>query len=126
MERRTAQRESIQQVFARFNRPLSPQEVLKEARRRTPRLGLATVYRAIRALESEGRLHAVTISGQSPRYEWCDASHHHYFHCAACDQVFKLEGCADNLDRLVPKGFKIEGHEIMLSGKCPACRNPRR
>ena len=122
MQRQTAQRDHIQAVFEGENRPLSPQEVLQKARRGAPRLGLATVYRTIKAFQEAGWLHAVAIPGQPPRYEWCDASHHHYFHCNACDQVFKLEGCADNLDSLVPRGFRIEGHEIMLVGKCPRCR----
>ncbi|MCE9613460.1 MAG: transcriptional repressor [Lentisphaerae bacterium] len=122
MERQTAQRESIRGVFQRINRPLSPREVLLQARRSAPQLGLATVYRTIKAFQQAGWLHAVAVPGQPPRYEWADATHHHYFHCDACDRVFKLDGCAENLEALAPRGYKIEAHEIMLIGKCPNCR----
>lgn len=121
MQRQTAQRDSIRRLFQRLNRPLSPLEVMEHARRQSPRLGLATVYRTIKSFVAEGWLRAVPIPGQSPRYEWADATHHHYFHCRACDQVFKLDGCAQNVEALAPSGFRIEGHEIMLSGKCPRC-----
>ncbi|MEW6280573.1 MAG: transcriptional repressor, partial [Candidatus Eremiobacterota bacterium] len=51
MERNTRQRDAIRRALADANRPLAPQEVLEEARRYSPGLGIATVYRNLKGLE---------------------------------------------------------------------------
>jgi hypothetical protein len=45
MERSTRQREAILRTFEAIDRPLSPIEILTSAKKRVPRLGIATVYR---------------------------------------------------------------------------------
>ena len=50
MERSTRQRRAIRRVLLETRRPLSPREILELARKQVPSLGLATVYRILRAL----------------------------------------------------------------------------
>ena len=50
MERSTRQNAAIRQAIAAAGRPLSPAEVLEAARREVAALGLATVYRTLKAL----------------------------------------------------------------------------
>ena len=64
MERQTRQRAAIDRVFTETARPLDPREVLAAARRYVPRLGIATVYRAIKTLSDEGRVVPVTLPGE--------------------------------------------------------------
>jgi len=120
-QRNTKQRTAIRQVFAAHDRPLSAAEVLELAQREVPGLGAATVYRALGSLLSEGALALVMLPGQAPRYELAGKAHHHHFHCRECGRVFELEGCLAGLQTLVPPGFRVEGHDIVLSGVCPGC-----
>ena len=55
MERNTRQRSAIRDSIARADRPLLPQEVLEAARQDVPGLGIATVYRNLKALVEEGK-----------------------------------------------------------------------
>jgi Fur family ferric uptake transcriptional regulator len=121
MIRNTRQRDAIRQVFCELRRPLSPQEVLEQARRRLPRLGLATVYRNLKAMEEDGWLSTVQLPGRPLLYERADKQHHHYFECRACHRVYDVPACPRNLNRLVPQGFEVEQHEIVLYGRCHAC-----
>ena len=121
MERDTQQRRAIVRVLERAGRPLSPREVLRAAATAAPTLGIATVYRTLKALTHAGRINPVRIPGQSPRYEPAGKRHHHYFRCRRCDQVFEIAGCPGNLDPLLPKGFILEDHEVVLYGLCATC-----
>lgn len=121
MVRQTQQREAIRRALEQADRPLSPREIHALARRGVRALGVATVYRTIRAFLSEGVLAAVTVPGDAPRYEVAGKSHHHHFHCRKCDRVFEMEGCPGPLKHLAPAGFSVQGHEVTLFGLCPSC-----
>jgi Fur family ferric uptake transcriptional regulator len=121
IQRQTRQREAIRQALATAGRPLSPQEMLGAARGELPGLGLATVYRTVRALLAEGALHAVELPGSSARFELAGKRHHHHFHCRECDGVFEVEACPAGIRGLLPGGFRLERHEIILYGLCAGC-----
>jgi Fur family ferric uptake transcriptional regulator len=121
MQRQTRQRQAIRQAFDAAGRPLAPQEVLQAAQKDIPRLGIATVYRALKNLVDEGVLKPVQLPGEPDRYELASLPHHHHFHCTACDRVFDLAGCAVRADLRLPRGFKAHDHEIIFTGLCPEC-----
>ena len=121
MQRDTRQRRAIREVFTRERRPLSTDEILTAGQRLVPSLGIATVYRNIRALVSEGWLHTVELPGESPRYEQSGRPHHHHFICRRCDQAYDVEACPADVEHLAPEGFVVESHEVVLYGRCPSC-----
>jgi Fur family transcriptional regulator, ferric uptake regulator len=121
MERDTQQRRAIRAAFEEAGRPLSPQEVLEIAKRRSPGLGIATVYRTIKSLSEVGLLTQVDLPGETPRFEITGKMHHHHFHCRKCDRVYELEGCPEGLARMTPAGFSLEAHEVVLYGRCASC-----
>jgi Fur family ferric uptake transcriptional regulator len=121
MDRKTRQRQAIRQVFEETDNPLGPQEVLLAAQAYTPGLGIATVYRTLKALVAEGWLVVVTLPGEPQRYEVAGKGHHHHFRCRACDRVFEIDGCPTSVKRLTPRGFRLEGHEVVLYGTCNTC-----
>ena len=121
MQRQTRQRDAIRGALAESGRPLSPQELLAAARGTLPRLGIATVYRTVKAMLEDGALHAVELPGAPARYELAGKSHHHHFHCRACDGVFEVEACPGRMSGLLPGGFRLERHEIILYGVCADC-----
>ena len=121
--RRTRQQDAIKAVLADAGRPMSAQEVFSAAAATVPGIGLSTVYRTIRKLAEQGEIAAVAVPGQPDRYELAHvaATHHHHFHCTACDRVFDIRGCVGGLDRLLPSGFELHGHELTLVGACDHC-----
>lgn len=122
-ERRTKQQQAIERVVGASQRPLSPGEVLARARREIASLSLATVYRALRRLEDAGAIARVEIAGQPTRFESARAAsqHHHHFVCRGCDRVFDIPGCVRGVEAIAPAGFRVESHEIVLSGLCDKC-----
>lgn len=121
LERDTAQRRAIRSALERTSRPLSPREVLDVARRRVGSLGIATVYRTLNALVEDGWLVAVELPGEPPRYERSGKDHHHHFVCDECGRVYEVEGCPGGISAVVPDGFRLTRHEVVLYGACPSC-----
>lgn len=121
MERNTRQRSAIRDAIAQAERPLLPQEILEHAQRDAPGLGIATVYRNLKALVDEGELRAVHLPGENPRYELAGHHHHHHFQCTRCQRVFDVHACPGNLSRLAPQGFTVEDHDLTLYGVCSDC-----
>jgi Fur family ferric uptake transcriptional regulator len=124
IERATRQRTAIRQVLEKARRPLSPQEILTEAAARVPSLGMATVYRTIKQLLTDGDIVSVAVGGDIARYEPAKSEHHHHFQCTTCRRVFDMPGCPGNLRRLAPRGFRVEHHEVTLFGRCADCGRP--
>jgi len=122
--RNTRQRDAVRQAFEQSDRPLSPEEVLTLASEFAPGLGIATVYRNLKGLLAEDWLAPVALVGDAPRYERSGKHHHHHFHCSRCDKVYELEGCPEGINRLVPRGFKVEAHHLVLNGTCRSCVRP--
>jgi Fur family ferric uptake transcriptional regulator len=121
VRRKTNQRKAIREVFARADRPLSTHEVLDAAQRHKAGLGIATVYRTLKLFLDEGWLTAVKLPGEPPRYEIAGKPHHHHFYCGLCGRVFEVPGSSKLFDALVPQGFTLESHELVLYGRCDTC-----
>lgn len=121
--RNTQQRAAIRQAFELADRPLSPAEALQVAQASVPGLGIATIYRNVKALVEEQWLSEVQLPGAPSRYEVAGKHHHHHFRCRICDRVFDVDACPPDLRALTPRGFRLEGHDITLFGRCAACAN---
>ncbi len=119
-QRKTRQRKAIRAAIESAGRPLNAHEILDCAGRDLPDLGIATVYRCLKRLESEDFICRVEIAGQAARYELAGLHHHHHFFCDDCSRVFDVPGCG--LAALnAPEGFAVREHEVVLRGLCSEC-----
>jgi Fur family transcriptional regulator, ferric uptake regulator len=125
LRRNTQQRREIREVFERNDRPLAADEVLDLTQQKVTGLGMATVYRTIKALTDEGWLVPVEVPGAPPRYEVRGKAHHHHFHCLKCGKLFELEGCLERLGKLIPPSFRVVDHVVLLYGYCATCARTR-
>lgn len=101
--------------------PRSADEVRAGLGRAGVRIGLATVYRLLKRGVESGAYTSVALPDGGLRYEPADRGHHHHFHCAACDRVFDVEGCPGRFAALVPEGFALDDHDVLLHGRCRDC-----
>ncbi|HEX4936707.1 MAG TPA: transcriptional repressor [Gemmatimonadaceae bacterium] len=121
IERQTRQRAAVRGALEASLVPMRALDIQAAAARRAPGIGLATVYRTLKALIAAGEVTLVTLPGETPRYEVAHLHHHHHFHCRACGGVFEVEGCPGDLAALAPSGFLVDGHEVVLYGRCARC-----
>jgi Fur family transcriptional regulator, ferric uptake regulator len=148
MERQTRQQHAVMQAIRDSGRSLSPQDVWLLSQRVVPRINLSTVYRQLKTLLDQGHVVRVQLPGQAPRFEAAHLappasargrrviplreggadrspahalSHHHHFHCLSCEQVFPLHACPGGMEKLVPRGYEVQRHDLTLHGRCPRC-----
>jgi Fur family ferric uptake transcriptional regulator len=125
-ERKTKQRDAIKSAIERAGVPISPKEILESAQSHVAGLGLATVYRTLKILADEGLIACVEIPGEAPRYELAGKGHHHHFYCKSCGKVSEVHGCPGDFSSLAPKGYRLDGHELVLFGQCNTCAKRKR
>ena len=122
MARQAKKHDQVLKVLKQASGPMSANEVWEQLRAESSGIGLATVYRALGRGVEDGRLVAIELESGSVRYEPSALEHHHHFLCSMCRRAFDLKGCVRNLERLVPRGFRMANHEILLFGTCAECR----
>ncbi|HEX8875549.1 MAG TPA: transcriptional repressor [Phycisphaerales bacterium] len=121
MERNTKQRSAIREAIVEAHGPVSAREVLDLAQRRVRGMGMATVYRTLKALVTDKEIVQIDMPGEPPRYEAAGKAHHHHFYCRGCGRMFEVERCPGDLSYLAPAGFKLENHDLLLLGLCIDC-----
>ncbi len=125
MKHNTRQRQAIMYCLSQASGPMSPYEIHELAAEEVQGLGIATVYRNLKFLAQEGKIQELVLPGEGARYEPAGQEHHHHFFCRYCDRVFCVPGCLSGLASMTPEGFTLEGHEIVLYGRCEDCRMVR-
>ena len=124
--RLTAQRRAVLKAIARSRSHLSPAEIYKRAKQEDPKIGLVTVYRTLEILSRLGVICEMRTRGNARSYLIRGTvEHHHHLICTDCATVVDFTGC--DLGRLEKRlsretGFKMKGHLLELSGRCPSCQ----
>ena len=98
--------------------------VHREARRRMPRISLATVYRNLKQLAELGLIRELHSGGESVRFDGNTGRHYH-IRCVGCGRINDLPMSVDaRLERLAGEAtnYEIVGHALEVHGVCPACR----
>lgn len=118
----SAQRELIARVARDSASAFSADDLWAAVRRDAPGIGLATVYRAVAAMEAAGFIEAVGSRGAAALYVHCAAEgHHHHVVCTGCGAVADAE-CSVDASASCAGGFAITGHALTLYGLCPRCQ----
>lgn len=107
----------------------TPSAIYVEARRRQPRIGHATVYRALDRLRALGLILEVRVPGAaSALYEPARSDHAHFL----CDRCHRVEDIDYELSPEVLKGLAatrdvvITDVRLTFHGVCSACRGSAR
>jgi Fur family transcriptional regulator, peroxide stress response regulator len=103
----------------------SPEQLYQRVRVAMPSLSLATIYKALDALQELGLVVEVSPMGEHKRYDANDERHHHL----VCTQCHKVSDFYDErFDALAPPprlgGFRVQTLTVQLKGLCSDCAAP--
>ena len=105
---------------------LTAQEIFDRLRASGRRVGIASVYRVLDLLTSEGLLQRIDLGSGISRYEPArSGGHHHHLVCDSCGKVeafedHALESAIHRLEKA--SGYEVAGHDVVLHGACGDCR----
>jgi Fur family ferric uptake transcriptional regulator len=122
----TQQREAIVDAFLRTSGHVALEDLLSSARRKYPRVGLATVYRTVKLLEEAGIAAARHFGPGQTLYEVAEGrAHHDHLICDSCGFITEFEN--DEIEALQDSaaerlGFNVLRHRHELFGLCEKAR----
>lgn len=120
----TIQRRQLVEAMHKAGRRLTAREIHGALQKRTPAIGLDTVYRNLRLLCEIGMVHQISLHSGAV-YELDVGQHHHHLVCIGCEKVVCLPYCPEIMEyteQAVSEGFSILGHSFELFGVCPSCK----
>jgi Fur family ferric uptake transcriptional regulator len=118
----THQREAIVDTFLRTSGHVALEDLLSQARKKHPRVGLATVYRTVKLLEEAGIAAARHFGAGQTLYEVAEGrAHHDHLICDSCGFITEFEN--DEIEHLQDTaagrlGFNVVRHRLELFGLC--------
>jgi Fe2+ or Zn2+ uptake regulation protein len=120
----TRARSAVLHVLSATDEHLKVAEIHTRARRIDHRIGLASVYRAMRLLTDLNLVRHIHMDHRHRHYARTTERHCHHIVCRTCGTTVEFLDCqADALVRLLTRRtkFRIDGHCMDFFGACPAC-----
>jgi Fur family ferric uptake transcriptional regulator len=120
-------RRAVIELLAEQDCCLTAQEIFDLLRGSGRAVGIASVYRILDLLASEGFVQRIDLGSGISRYEPIrgGGEHHHHLVCDACGKVEAFEDPAleQALERVEESsGYTVAGHDVVLHGSCRECR----
>lgn len=126
----TEQRALVLEILRQSGEHLDAEGIYAAARAQQADVSLATVYRAIRALERAGLIEQRYFGpGHThDHYEVSGGPEHYHFSCVRCRQVFEFESpllgkLRAELQR--QRGWRVERAHLTVEGECGSCASRR-
>jgi Fur family ferric uptake transcriptional regulator len=124
MKRNTWQREAVREALGTSEGFVSAQSLHSHLRETGSPIGLATVYRALSDLATEGEADSLQQEGESLYRACTPGSHHHHLICRNCGLTVEIE--ADEVETWAQQiaakhGFTQPNHIVDVFGLCAEC-----
>ncbi len=124
MKRHTWQRDAVRSALDTRENFVSAQELHAALREAGTSIGLATVYRALADLATEGEADSLQQEGESLYRACTPGTHHHHLICRNCGLTVEIE--ADPVEEwsksvAAEHGFTEPEHIVDVFGLCAAC-----
>ena len=122
----TNQRDAIVDQFLKSTGHMSIEDLLAKVRKRSPKVGYATVYRTMKLLTECGVAFERKFGDGLTRYELADeSSHHDHLICTSCAKIIEFE--EPKIEELQEKiasryGFELLSHKHEMYGTCAECQ----
>ncbi|MBN2248492.1 MAG: transcriptional repressor [Coriobacteriia bacterium] len=121
----SAQRAAIAKAAEAMSGAFVAEELHRAVTSVEPGIGLATVYRAISAMQSAGTLVTVGERDGCALLAICvRGDHHHHLVCTECGAVVGIDCPIDEttMRAAAREGHLVTSHQIVLYGLCARCR----
>ncbi len=123
-KRNTWQREAVREALGESEGFVSAQALHSHLRDSGSPIGLATVYRALADLATQGEADSLQQEGESLFRACTPGSHHHHLICRNCGLTVEIE--ADAVEEwarnvAAEHGFTQPNHIVDVFGLCAEC-----
>lgn len=123
----TKQREVILDAIYHSTGHFTPESLHKQIQEVSDeKIGIATIYRTLSLLESEGLVTSISFGVNGKKYEFGEKEHHDHMICDSCGTI--IEFMDEEIERLQEKvakahHFKTTNHIMQIHGICSTCQS---
>jgi Fur family ferric uptake transcriptional regulator len=126
VRRPTRQRAAVEALLVDIEDFMSAQDLHARLRAQGQTVGLATVYRTLQAMATDGDVDMMRTGDGEAVYRRCSTGHHHHhLVCRSCGRTVEVEGPAVEswADKVsTENGFSDVHHTLEIFGTCADCR----
>lgn len=124
----THQRQLILSILEGNQTHLDAEALFLLAKRRDPKISLATVYRSLSTFKKIGLIQEQDFGEDHGHFETVSNKPHFHFTCSQCGQVIELR--SKKIIRLIKElcqeeDLKMERMHLHIQGLCPACQQKK-
>ena len=124
--RPTRQRAAVEALLVDIDDFMSAQNLHARLRAKGQNVGLATVYRTLQAMATDGDVDMVRTADGEAVYRQCSTGHHHHhLVCRSCGRTVEVQGPAVEswADKVSAEhGFSDVQHTLEIVGTCADCQ----
>ena len=121
----TNQRSLLLQIISQANRHLDADELFRLAKKKEPRISLATVYRNLKLFKQLGLIAERNLGDTHSHYEIRGTADHHHLVCLGCGQIIEFDSpfIAKASDKIQQEhDFDITSIQLKIEGYCAKCK----
>jgi Fur family ferric uptake transcriptional regulator len=126
VRRPTRQRAAVEALLVEIDDFMSAQNLHARLRAQGQNVGLATVYRTLQTMATDGDVDMVRTGDGEAVYRRCSSGHHHHhLVCRSCRRTVEVEGPAVEswTDKVsAENGFSEVQHTLEIVGTCSDCQ----
>lgn len=126
VRRPTRQRAAVEALLVDIDDFMSAQDLHARLRAQGQTVGLATVYRTLQAMATDGDVDMMRTGDGEAVYRRCSTGHHHHhLVCRSCGRTVEVEGPAVEswADKIsAENGFSDVHHTLEIFGTCADCQ----
>jgi len=125
VRRPTRQRAAVEALLVDIDDFMSAQDLHARLRTQGQMVGLATVYRTLQAMATDGDVDMLRTDDGEAVYRRCSTGHHHHLVCRSCGRTVEVEGPAVEswADKVsAENGFSDVQHTLEIVGTCSDCK----
>jgi Fur family ferric uptake transcriptional regulator len=126
VRRPTRQRAAVEALLVGIDDFMSAQDLHARLRAQGQTVGLATVYRTLQAMATDGDVDMLRTAAGEAVYRQCSTGHHHHhLVCRSCGRTVEVEGPAVEIwaDKIsAENGFSDVQHTLEIVGTCSGCQ----
>ena len=124
--RQAHSQQTVLNLLRQLQQEIDAQDLHLELRRQGKKMGLATVYRALKFLKQEGLIQERPCTNGKSFYSATSSHHQHHLNCLNCQRSIVVIDCpiGEKLDCwFQSQEFRVYYHTLEFFGLCPDCQN---
>jgi len=119
----TRSQQRVLKLLQQLSQAISAQDIYAQLRHQEQNIGLATVYRSLEALKTQGLIKGITLPNGEAIYSLMPSDRHH-LNCLNCKALIQIDSCPlHNLNTSLEQSynFRIQYHTLEFFGLCHNC-----